>query len=191
MSKIALLKAVAEQSRGLLIFVCLLLLLSAGLYVYQVQVADPELKELKKRQVRLQERLTDREDNFAKSGVPISTVEQMNKDLTSFSELVPVKQNFADFVGDLFSWAEQAQLNIRQVSYQPKLDKTSRFLIYGLNFSVKGTYGQIKKFIHLLEKSERILVINKINMKGSITKSYSPVVNLQINLSTYFQEAAR
>lgn len=191
MFKTALLKAVWEQSRNHLIVVGLLILISIGLFVYQIQFVDPEVEDLRSRQGELQKQLRAREKESSESSVPVSEVEKMMEDLLKFSKLVPEKQNFADFVGDLFSWAERSELDIRQVSYQPKVDSESKFLVYGLNFSVEGSYGQLKKFIHLLENSKRILIIDKISMTGAVRKDNSSSVRLQINMSTVFREGAK
>lgn len=191
MSKTALLKDIWSRNRGLFSAIAALVLLSVALFFYQTLVADPESKRLQARQRVLQQQLMDREAKLAQSGVPVSTVEQMERDLLKFSELIPEKDEFADFIGDLFSWAGQTNLDIRQISYEPKLDTEANFLTYSLSFSVDGTYGQMKKFIHFLENSRRILLIDKISLTGRRSKDNSSIVSLQINLTTYFQEVAR
>ena len=190
MSQVALLKAVWDQSRIWLCFVAVLILLSVALFFYQSQFVTPETASLQNQQQLLQKQLRDREDELAQSGVPVSTVEQRQRDLQKLVEVIPVKQKFADFIGDLFTWAEQAELEIRQISYQPELDKETNYLHYGLNFSVQGTYGQVKKFIHLLENSKRILIIDRISLGGKRNKDNSATVTLQINLTTVFREVA-
>ena len=99
-------------------------------------------------------------------------------------------KQFADFVGELFYLADQAQLEIKQISYQPEVDEETEFLYYGLSFSVQGTYQQLKQFIHLLESAQRIMIIDKIAMSGKRDKSDRAQVELQINLTTLFQEDA-
>ena len=188
MSKIALLKAIWAQSRGLLFFICALIVLSLGLWIYQAQFIAPETERLHHQQVLLQNQVRDREAKLAESGVPVSTVEKRAENLLKFSAMIPEKQYFADFVGDLFSWAEQADLTIDQISYQPKVDPEASYLLYALSFSVQGTYDQLKKFIHLLENSSRILIIDQLSLTGKRETSNSAVVSLQINLKTFFHE---
>jgi len=187
----ALLKAVWEQSRGWLFAIFVLLLLSLALFIYQTQFVTPELDGLQMRQAALQKQLKVRQAKLSESGVPVSIVEQMEKDLLTFSGLIPEKQKFADFIGDLFYWADNAKLDIKQISYQPKIDKEGKYLNYGLGFSVHGNYQQIKKFIHLLENSKRILIINKIGLSGKQNKNDTSAVSLNIGLTTFFQEDAR
>lgn len=186
----ALLKAVWEQSRGFICFISVLAFLSVGLFAFQTLAVNPDLERLQYRQAELQKQLNSREAKLASSGVPVSTVERMEKELLSFAALVPAKEKFAEFVGDLFSWADQTNLDIRQVSYRPETDNESTYLTYSLNFSVQGTYAQLKKFIHLLENSKRILIIDQISMMGRRDKGKSSVVNLRISLTTLFQGGA-
>lgn len=191
MFKNTLFAAVWEQCRGWLYVIATLVLLSIGLLVYQTQIVASETEQLQRRMGSLEKQLRNRTAKMEESGVPVSAVEQMEQDLRKFSEMIPEKKKFADFIGDLFYWADQAELDIRQISYQPQIDKETNYLNYGLNFSVQGNYGQIKKFIHLLENSKRILIIDKIALTGKRNKAKFATVNLQINLTTLFQEAAQ
>lgn len=189
MSKNTLIKAVLEQSRGWLYLIVALLLFCVILFVYQTQFVSAESDRLQQQRDKYQRQLSSRQEKLAESGVPVSAVEQMEKDLLAFSALIPDKKNFADFIGELFLWANQSQLEIKQVNYQPEIDEETEYLNYGLSFSVQGDYAQLKKFIHLLEASKRILIIDKIAMAGRRTDDNSTSVNLQINLTTFFQEA--
>lgn len=188
MQKAPLLKAVWEQARIWIYFIVLLLLLTVLLYIYQSQFVGRETDRLLQRRLALQGQLKDRQQKLAESGVPVSAVEQLASELQRFSALIPPKQELSNFVGDLFSWSSQCQLEIRQVNYQPNVDDTSEYLGYGVSFAVQGSYQQLKKFIHLLENSERILMIDKITLAGRQQKDAVDNVNLQIALTTFFQE---
>lgn len=191
MLKNALIAAIWEQSRGWLYVITTLILLSVALFIYQTQFVSVETEQLQRRLETLQEQLRNRTAKLEESGVPVTAVEQMEGELRKFSALIPEKQKFADFIGELFHWADQAELDIRQISYQPKIDKETTFLNYGLSFSVQGTYEQLKKFIHLLENSQRILIIDKIALTGKRNKDKSATVDLQINLTALFKEIAQ
>lgn len=191
MAKNTLLKAVWELSRFWLCCIALLILFSVMLFIYQSQFVASKSERLQRQQSQLQSQLSRREAQLAESGVPVSDVEQMERDLLKFSQLIPNKQNFSDFIGELFSMAQDSTLEIRQVSYQPEIDEESHYLKYGLNFSVEGSYSQLKKFIHFLENSQRILIVDKIELSGRPSKENSATVNLQINMTTFFQEGTR
>jgi Tfp pilus assembly protein PilO len=185
-----LVKAIWEQSRIWVLVILIILLLSVALLIYQGQFVSPSTERLQQRQAALQKQLSDRQAELVESGVPVSDVEQMESDLQKFAELIPSKQKFANFIGELFHWADQSRLDIREISYQPQIDKETEFLHYGLNFSVEGTYDQLKNFIHLLENSKRILIIEKIGLSGKRDKNNAAQVSLNINLTALFQEDA-
>lgn len=187
-----ILKVVWEQNRGMLIVLATLLIVCTGLFLTEDQFGEPELERLRLEQSSLQQQLRQQQQQVTKEGMPLSAAGQIAKDLSAFHKKIPTKVEFADFIGDLFAWATKANLVIRQVSYQPKVDPELGFLQYGLNFSVKGTYAQLKKFIHLLENSSRILIIDSISLSGRPgSEDEINEVALNIKLTTYFQEEAR
>ena len=188
MQKATLLKAVWEQARIWFCFIVLLILLSLLLYFYQSQFVGSETERLLQRRLSLQGQVKDRQEKLAESGVPVSAVEQLESELQRFSGLIPPKQKFSNFVGDLFSWAAQCQLEIRQVNYRPEIDDETEYLNYGVSFAVQGSYQQLKKFIHLLENSSRILIIDTITLGGRQKTDANDNVTLQIRLTTFFRE---
>ena len=185
-----LITAVWEHNRLRIIIIAVLLLLVMAAFVEQQWVSEPNLLALRTEQSRLQQHVRQRQMEFANSGVPVSATEQMEKNLQQFNQLIPAQTDFADFIGELFDWAQQAGLEIHQINYQPEHEKETKFLRYGLSFSVKGSYPHIKKFIHLLENTKRIIIVEKISLAGSPSDKKKNRVNLKIELSTYFQGGA-
>ena len=189
--KYPLITAVWEQNRIRIIVITVLLLLIVAVFSGQQWVSEPNLLALRTEQSRLQQHVRQRQMEFANSGVPVSAAEQIEKNLQQFDHLIPAQTDFSGFIGELFDWAQQAGLDIHQISYQPEDEKETEFLRYGLSFSVKGSYSQVKKFIHLLENAQRILLIEKISLTGSSSNKKSKnKVSLRIELSTYFQGGA-
>ena len=191
-SRRTLLKVVWEQNRGILIALMLLLLVCVGFYLADDLYVEPELEKLLSEQTSLHLQLRQQQQRVTTEGIPLSTAERMANDLSEFYAKIPPKAKFADFVGDLFSWADKADLAIRQVTYQPQIESELGFLKYGLSFSVQGDYGQVKKFIHLLENSSRILIVDNIALSGRPEPDGDKnEVALTIKLTTYFQEAVQ
>ncbi len=189
--KYPLMTAIWKQNRTSIIVIMVLLLLIITVLVGQKLVYEPNLLTLRAEQSRLQQHVRQRQMEFANSGVPVSAAEQIEKNLQQFEDLIPTQTDFSGFVGELFEWAQQAGLEIHQISYNHEHEKETAFLRYGLSFSVKGSYSQVKKFIHLLENAQRILLIEKISLTGSSSnKKSKDKVGLRIELSTYFQGEA-
>lgn len=188
--QISLIQVLWGEYRARIIILVLLTVILAGGVLCKQWLVEPKLAALSGEQFQLQQYVRQRQVEFANSGVPVSTVEQMERNLKRFYDLIPPASQFSQFVGELFQWADQADLVIAQINYKPELDEESGFLNYGLSFSVKGRYGQIKKFISLLESSERILLIDSISLNGSSSSRSDDSVSLNIALTTYFQESS-
>ncbi|MDA8017827.1 MAG: type 4a pilus biogenesis protein PilO [Thermoanaerobaculia bacterium] len=55
-----------------------------------------------------------------------------------------------------------------------------------VNFGVSGTYDQLRTFLNLLELSDQFVTLKQVALGGSSTGSASPVLNVQLSLTTYF-----
>ena len=183
----SLIQAVWTQSRGRIILLALLLLIvlisAAGLR----WISEPRLVQLQLEQLRLQQQVRQRQAEFAQRGVPVSSLARIERNLQHFQELVPPQSDFSNFLGELFQWPTTAGLTIDQISYQPALDVESGLLAYGMNFSVAGSYAQLKYFLDLLEASSRLLIVDNISMAQSGKSEIGHLVTLKITLTTYFQ----
>lgn len=186
-----LLTAAWEHNRARMMVIIVLLVVASGAFMAQRWVAEPHLSALRTEQSRLQLHVRQRQLEFTNSGVPVSVAEQLEKNLQQFNRLIPESTDFSAFLGELFDWSQQAGLEIRQINFQPEVEKESGFLRYGLSFSVEGNYAQVKHFIHLLENARRILLVEQIALSGSSTTSKgNHNVALRIKLATYFQEGS-
>jgi len=187
MTQTSIFQTVWNQGKARILILLFLAILVTAAFLGQQLIVEPHLQSLSAEQFQLQQYVRQRQVEFANSGVPVSTAEQLEKNLEQFAGLIPPKETFSLFIGDLFDWSGKTNLEITQVNYQPEIDDETGFLRYGLNFSVSGSYPQIKKFIHLLESSTRILMIDKITLSGAGGSKKEGIVNLNIALTTYFQ----
>jgi len=187
MTQTSIFQTVWNQGKARILILLFLAILVTAAFLGQQLIVEPHLQSLSAEQFQLQQYVRQRQVEFANSGVPVSTAEQLEKNLEQFAGLIPPKETFSLFIGDLFDWSGKTNLEITQVNYQPEIDDETGFLRYGLNFSVSGSYPQIKKFIHLLESSKRLLMINQIALSGAGGSKKEGFVNLNIALTTYFQ----
>lgn len=187
-----LFEVIWQQHRGVLSILMLLLVCCSGLFVATVVFIEPQLKTLQADRSALQQKLRQQQ-LVSQDGIPLTANEQIISDLKDFRSKVPSKEKLADFIGDLFVWADRAELVIEQIAYQPKAGSALEFIEYGLSFSVQGDYARLKKFIHALENSRRILIIDSIALSGrtgsdGVDDAVEDAVALNIKLTTYFQE---
>ncbi|MBE0502233.1 MAG: type 4a pilus biogenesis protein PilO, partial [Desulfuromonadales bacterium] len=105
------------------------------------------------------------------------------EDLQKFRQAIPDKSELSGLVAELFSLADQAGLKINSVQYSSSKEPEQQLLRYEINYQVTGTYRQIKKMIHLIEQSQRILFIDRLSL-GSGRADES--VGLSLSLTTFF-----
>nr|WP_320050536.1 type 4a pilus biogenesis protein PilO [uncultured Desulfuromonas sp.] len=182
----SLYKALWRPLRYWIYLCCLFFVISAGLHFYKKAVIFSELKQLEEEKASLEKKQRVQETRLRVAGVTLPTIKQMEKDLHQFLAMIPARKDFSGFVGELFELSQQAELNIDQINYQPRVDSENGYLFYTVNFSVEGNYEQLKKFIYLLENSPRILIVEHIALNEK--KSHkAKIVSLRITLTTLFQ----
>jgi Tfp pilus assembly protein PilO len=135
------------------------------------------------------ERLLNRRSMEQRNGTDSSPAQQFiqgEKDLTSFRERIPSHREFTGLIVELQQLADTAGLELTQISYRNELDKAGDRLRYQLTFSVSGQYRAIKQFVHSLEQSPRLIIIQQIGLQG-MGQSGSTDVRLQLSLETFFR----
>jgi Tfp pilus assembly protein PilO len=110
---------------------------------------------------------------------------QGKKDLAVFDSRIPPKKDFMRVVGELFEIASNNGLSIGSVGYKPELIKDRDLLVYGLSFSVEGSYAAVKSFIADIEQSPEIVSIDQINLTGA--ESSPDSVKVSVRISAFFK----
>lgn len=141
----------------------------------------PKLSQKEQELALLQQQLR-RSDVVA----PQQAYEDGVRDYARFRALLPSLRNFSDLIGDLYTLAEQCNLEISQIGYKQKELTETALLAYALNFSLTGTYDELKRFIYGLEESKRLVVIEQMTLSAVKGEEDTALVSLNLNLTTYF-----
>lgn len=184
-----LVKILWEQNRRMTVLVLTLLLMNVGAYLLQSSFLDEQLTDLRTEVLGRQQSLRKLQQQKNAGSMPVTAVTKVENELTQFLKMIPPEKELSVFIGDLFKFASNSKLDIKQISYNPKYDEDVDLLSYALKFSVTGQYRQLKKFIYLLEMAERILIISDISLAGGqSSKGKKGEVTLQIQVKTFFRE---
>lgn len=176
-----LLLTVWATHRLLLISLGVLFLLNILLFAFLYFVVAPKLSQTE-RELALLQQQSRRSDVVA----PQQAYEQGIKDYERFRTLLPSLRNFSDLIGDLYSLAEQCNLEISQIGYTQKELPDSGLLEYALKFSLIGTYDELKRFVYGLEESKRLVVIDQMTLNAAQGEEDDNLVSLSLSLTTYF-----
>ncbi|MBN2429154.1 MAG: type 4a pilus biogenesis protein PilO [Deltaproteobacteria bacterium] len=149
---------------------------------------------LKPRAAELQSQLAGRQQLFnrlagsGESRLPVGElVKRGRADIKLFWDKIPVRRDFPTLVSEVSSLATMAGLTVDRIQYSPEDMPEKKLLRYGLNFTVGGEYPKVKKFIYLIEQSERILTLDEISFLGRGDAQESGV-QMNIRLSTLFKK---
>lgn len=186
------LRALAEHIRmsHRPLFVLLIVLLLSNLLLFAAldQYIVPQVAEQEGRFLQRQNEVRQLLHN--QSGVaraPEQHYVQASHDLSQFYEAIPEYQEFTSLIEELLVLSNRAQLDIAQISYASAELKELPLLKFNLSFNVAGEYAQLKKFIHSLEQSSRLVTIKQIGLAGTDEDG----VNLRLNLETFFRPGSR
>ncbi len=188
MSREQLMQTLWGENRKRVLIMLLFILLIGGIQLWQGLWTGPKLEDSRAQLRSLRAELRIEKQRVSAGGG--AAITGITDDIEHFYQMVPSRSGLGSFIGRLYSYAANAQIEIDQISYQPKAIKDADLLQYQLSFSVSGDYAQIKKFIHLLENSPSVLILNRITL-GSARKEKKEIVGLQIQLQTFFREEGR
>lgn len=109
---------------------------------------------------------------------------RMSDQLQSFYRQVAAYEKFPDFIKQLYQYSENSGLNIQRITYRPQKTDLSTVIRYDLEFSVTGTYLQIKKFLQALENWPQLVVVEQVRLAAQ--QPERDAVVLSIRLAAYF-----
>jgi len=108
------------------------------------------------------------------------------EDIEQVRSIIPAREKLSGLVLDISRLAEDAGLTIERISYAPEKIEEFALLSYSLSFTVNGSYRQLKKFVHLLEVSRRLIVLDGISL---VEGGKGTGISMRLKLTTYFKES--
>jgi type IV pilus assembly protein PilO len=183
-----LLELLWKTHRGSLLLLSVLLALNVLLFAALSQFIVPKVVEEEtrylKRQAEVRQLLRNQGGN---AEAPEQLYVLASQDIGKFEQSIPEYRDFTALIEELLVLSNRARLNITQISYSSENFNKGPFLKFKLNFSVAGNYEQVKKFIHSLEQSIRLISIKQISLQSV----EGDAVKLGLSLETLFWPGSR
>lgn len=177
-----------KSHRGTLVLLGVLLVLNLLLFAALEQLIVPRVAEQEGRFLQRQAEVRQLlRKQIGTTKTPAQLYVLASQDVSRFQQAVPDYQDFTGLIEELLVLSSRAHLDITQISYASELLKKSPLLKFSLNFNVAGDYAQIKKFIHSLEQSVRLITIKQISLQSADEDG----VNLRLSLETFFRSGSR
>jgi len=173
-----------QSQRRVMMMLCVLLVLNIALFFAVERLLVPRVLEQESLYLKRQNELRDL---LHKKGGAANSPEQLyllaSQDVARFRQAVPEYQDFTALIEELLVLANRSRLDIKQVSYTSEELKGIPLLQSNLSFNVVGDYEKIKRFVHSLEQSVRLIIIRQISLQGTDDDD----VNLRLSLETFFR----
>jgi Tfp pilus assembly protein PilO len=96
-----------------------------------------------------------------------------------FTKLTTIQREIRDL-------ATQFQINPENISYTPDYVKDQELVNFGISFPLRGSYENLRQFIHRVESSPHFLIIDDITLSDA--REGGVVLSLNIRLRTFFQD---
>jgi type IV pilus assembly protein PilO len=160
-----------------------LLLANVLIYYVPLRMIANQADSIQSDYIRMQ---AQQRSQSSESGTltPAETYVRSVEDMQRFRNEIPDQTELSGLVDELFRIAEKSGLKITSVKYDPQRDADQNLLHYDLGFEVDGTYAQVKKMVHAVEQSPRLLAIDKLSLNSSKSDGN---VRLRLKLTTFFR----
>lgn len=99
----------------------------------------------------------------------------------------PERNQLVRVSGELTRLAGTLGLKMPAVSYQPEPMQEVELLRVRLTLAVEGPYGQVRRFLHELEKRRRYLVVERMGLAEQRGQAQASQVAMQLTLAGYFR----
>jgi len=183
-----LLREMWRTQRAWTLFLGILLVCNLVFFLAMQFVLSPRIDDREQRFLTMQaetRQILQGSGNLAGGGREQVFV-RAGQDLTAFHQLIPEHRDLTGLIEELLVLAYRAGLDITQISYGTEKRQPVGLIQYDLSFGLTGRYEQLKRFIHALEQSPRIMSIQQMAM-GSINKNGLPQATLQLKLESFFR----
>ena len=137
------------------------------------QAASNTLEQIKNERLLI-------EDFLARIEIHKEDVQGLHRDRFQTEE-----ERFTEAYGEVKRLARQAGLRPSSFNYPRSPFPGHKLVQRNINFSVNGTYDQLRNFINFLELSDHFLTLNSVSLGGG-GESSDPSLGIQLTVSTIF-----
>lgn len=153
-----------------------------AIVIYRQSVSTPRLAVLEKTYYQRQVAVRQERAGRAREQGPVAEFKRNLGDLRVFEQRLPPERELSALIGELYELADNAGFDIAAVTYQTEELVETDILAYSLQFSLQGAYPRVKRFLHSLEQSRRLITIDSLGLSGAEDGAGA----LRLKLTTYF-----
>jgi type IV pilus assembly protein PilO len=151
-------------------------------YADQVKSLEAGLGEAQKELQPQSLKRKELERRLQRAGAAATAVKQLYDEQFS-----PRSQRLTRVTTEVKSLARKAGLNPRALSYPQEVLDDYGLIKRSFNFSVEGTYLELRQFLNLLEHSESFLTLEAVTLSES-NREETAELRMNLQISTLFSE---
>lgn len=152
-------------------------------YILLVQPLLAAQRAQQQRLLTLQRQIRDLHGQGKALEAQVRTLEQAE----AYREQLPERNRLVRVSDELARLADRLALKIPAVTYQPEAIKDADLLRVRLSMAVDGSYGQLRRFLHELEKRRPYLVVERMGLAEQRGQAQASQVSMQLTLAGYFR----
>jgi Tfp pilus assembly protein PilO len=118
----------------------------------------------------------------------LGRLQRQKQNLTQFYDVILAEKiaRMTAIQREIRSLAGQFQVDPENVSYEPSWLVPEELVQFNVSFPLRGSYENLRQFIHRVESSEHFLIIDDISLADS--REGGVVLSLTVRLHTYFKD---
>lgn len=184
MSQDTLLSALWRQNRIFPVVIATLLVINLAFFLFLSLVQGPQSEKIEREYIELQAKT--RQGKVVGGETPQARYLQAKSDLESFRAIIPPRSELSRLIAQLHELAAASGLSVQQIGYVPDEIPEENLLAYTLNFSVTGSYAEVKHFVFRLEQAQRLVIFDQFSLSAASSPDKPRQVSLNLKLTTYF-----
>ena len=161
-----------------------ILLISEGISFFLI--SGREQREIERIETRIRELREEYQRLLAEKKRRLALLEATDRayeGLERFYSLLFNEGEKTRLLSLIYSMVRTAELTVNSASYSPEIIKEEGLWRYTITFHVEGPYTRIKRFIHEIETSPHLWIIEELGLFSS--KNGGEKIVLKLKLTTY------
>lgn len=136
----------------------------------------------------MEQRLEQRRRSVERLERQLERLRRQQQNLAQFYDaiLASKQAKMTTIQREIRSIAAQFQVNPESINYEPAYLQTEDLVHFDIAFPLRGSYENLRQFIHRVETSEHFLIIDDISLADA--REGGVVLSLNVRLHTYFKD---
>jgi hypothetical protein len=163
---------------------------AAGFYVWQTSESGGRRAQVRDRVQALEAGLEQLESLRLAAGGDRARVAEIQQQFTTLHEEVfgSLEERLTDIMRAVGSATRNAGLLPGSYGYSAADDRNSGFIRFGIQFSVRGQYGQIRRMLTELQSSPEFLIVEGLSLSGD-EAPVTQELSISVRIVTFLVDA--